>query len=98
MGYRRTVTEEVIERQLENLGKALRSALDTKGPGAFHSSHEAFGVLIEEVDEMKEALRAGDAEGFANEAMDVAIAALFTVASIQSHYEADSDLRPFFSR
>lgn len=91
------VSPEAIEKGVTNLQEAIESALYTKGRGAFVSSHEAFGVIAEEVSELAEALRKGDAVEFAEEAVDVAIAAVFAVASLQAHFEAGR-LDRYFSR
>ncbi len=40
--------------------------------GALHSAHEGYGVLMEEVDELLEAIRANDAAAVRAEALQVA--------------------------
>jgi len=52
-----------------------------KGDGAFVSMHECMGALDEEVRELKDAVHQGDQAGFESEMMDVAVAAVFSVAS-----------------
>jgi NTP pyrophosphatase (non-canonical NTP hydrolase) len=43
--------------------------------GAFTSTHEALGVLIEEYEELKDAIRANDLSAVAHEAVQVAAVA-----------------------
>ena len=44
--------------------------------GHFTSTHEAYGVLVEEVDELLDEIRSNNCEGVINEAIDVAAVAM----------------------
>lgn len=44
--------------------------------GEFSSTHEAYGVLAEEVDELLDAIRCNDAQWVIDEAIDVAAVAI----------------------
>jgi len=52
------------------------AAMITSKYGDFNSTHEALGVLTEEFDELKDAIRANSIEAVAHEAMQVSAVAL----------------------
>ena len=56
------------------LGKEMRQAQDKYGP--FHSTHEGYGVLAEEVAELLDAIRSNNQEDIQGEAIQVAAVAL----------------------
>ena len=59
---------------VEDLLKVARRAEETYGP--YTSTHEALGVIAEEIWELTQAIRLGHAESVRQEAIDVAVAAL----------------------
>jgi len=64
-----------------SLSKAMaeaqhRGAMARKKYGEFSSTHEAYGVLAEEVDELLDAIRCNDAQWVIDEAIDVAAVAI----------------------
>lgn len=60
----------------------LNRRLQKHGNGAYASKHEAFGVVAEELDELKEALRDDSRPWrFDEELRDVAVACIFALAS-----------------
>jgi len=62
----------------------LNQRLNEKGNGIFVSSHECFGILQEEVNEYLDTIQANDKVEQYNELMDVAVAAMFAMASMHS--------------
>lgn len=56
------------------LGKEMRQAEDKYGP--FHSTHEGYGVLAEEVAELLDAIRSNNPEDIQGEAIQVAAVAM----------------------
>ena len=56
------------------LGKEMRQAENKYGP--FHSTHEGYGVLAEEVAELLDAIRSNNQEDIQGEAIQVAAVAL----------------------
>lgn len=54
----------------------LESNRSRRRYGPYRSSHEGYGVLAEEVDELLEAIRANDLSAVRNEAIQVASVAL----------------------
>lgn len=61
-----------------------------KGQGAFSGPHEIYGVLAEEVNELLDAIHENDKEQVVNELYDVAVTALFGIASI---YEVENRVK-----
>lgn len=53
-----------------------RAAIAIDRYGEFASTHEAYGVLAEEVDELLDAIRCNDAQWVIDEAIDVAAVAI----------------------
>lgn len=65
------------------LALAHEAALAHKKYGFFHSSHEGFGVLAEEVAELLDAIRANDLEAIRKEACQVSAVAYRIVLSCE---------------
>lgn len=78
---RRRVSAKSRAAIREQLAAALDRRCVKHGDGAFHGPHEGFGVIAEEIDELLEAIRSNDRRRVHDEAMDVAVAALWLVAS-----------------
>lgn len=82
---RTQITDEEIESAMKVIKEALTKKLMQHGNGTFASTHEIYGVVAEEFDELGDALRSNNEEEFANELIDVAVGAIFGVACIYSH-------------
>ena len=82
---RKKVSAEALEYALKEARSELTRRLIQKGCGGFASTHEIFGVLMEEMDELSEALHANDQKWFVAELKDVVVAALFSLASIHDN-------------
>lgn len=76
------VTDEILNRTLEEMVRAAGSRIEKKGKGAFVSNHEGLGIIAEEYHELLEAVRSNDPVEVASEAMDVAVGCIFLVASL----------------
>ncbi len=59
---------------IDDMLKVARMAEETYGP--YTSTHEALGVIAEEIWELTQAIRLGYSESVRQEAIDVAVAAL----------------------
>lgn len=82
---RPTITREQVEEAVERVYKRTLALMKgSKGPGAFASLHECMGKLQEEVREAEEAVHADDVSHFADEMIDVAVAAVFSVACAEA--------------
>lgn len=81
------VNKQAIDFAMEDLRLQLEYRLVQKGRGSYASRHEALGIITEEYQELIEAIRDDSSLGYdhyANEALDLAVAALFTYASIKA--------------
>lgn len=73
-----------VERALEAVKQNLLMRMNKKGRGAFISSHEIYGILAEELNkELLDAMHANDAKQFVKELIDVAVGAIFALASYE---------------
>lgn len=81
-----------IDAAFAALRMNLMERLAQHGDGPFHNLHEVFGVISEEVNhEMMLALHRNDPDGFTNEVLDVAVAAVWTIASEIAQRKADQE-------
>ena len=88
------VSDEIILHTRRKLATELDRRLAKKGRGAYLSKHEALGVITEEFYELVDAVRNDENPSqFLEECMDVAVAAIFTLASYEAHYDPLSDRR-----
>jgi len=69
---------------LEAVEKTLRMRLTQKGMWGSCSIHEILGVLVEEYDELLENIRANRHDGIRRELLDIAVACVWDIASIDS--------------
>ena len=60
------------------------------GKLAHASKHESVGIIMEEVQEMLEAVRLDDAKPFVDEVIDVIVAGVWTLASVVAGSEVDA--------
>ena len=82
---RKEVSKKALTYALDEARSELSRRLGQKGYGGFASTHEMFGALMEEVDELSDALHANDQEWFVSELKDIVVAALFSLASIHDN-------------
>ena len=82
---RKEVSTKALQYALDEAKSELSRRLGQKGHGGFASTHEMFGVLIEEVDELSEALHDNDQDQFIAELKDIVVAALFSLASMKDN-------------
>lgn len=83
------IFEEEHIAAVKSVVQKLREKIKEKGPGAFCSRHEILGVLMEEVDEYREAVRLPGSgketlDQLEAELKDIAVAAIWGIASIQT--------------
>jgi len=79
---RNEITEKEKEEVLLLVRKQLDKRLRIHGKNAFNSAHEIRGVLEEEVAEHMDELRANNYSRQLEELLDIAIAAIWGVATI----------------
>jgi len=85
MAYRREIHDEEIKAALQQLADKIDYRMHQKGKGSFSSGHEILGILMDEVQEYRDAvhLRMPDTNKV-EELLDVAVAAVFGIACIQA--------------
>lgn len=83
------VSDENLNKALEEMVRAVGKRLEDKGRGAFVSHHEGLGIITEEYTELVLAVQQNDPVDVASEAMDVAVGAVFLLASM---FQKESDL------
>lgn len=80
---REQVEMEAIEDALKVFHEYLMKRINKHGMGKFASSHEAYGVLAEEVDESLDELRLNDKDKFVQEMLDVAVTGIWAYVSLK---------------
>lgn len=79
--------EEIKRTHIENAVRITQSKLKArlleKGNLTLSNTHEIFGILGEEMDELSEALHQNDLDAFYEELLDVAVACVFGMACIK---------------
>jgi NTP pyrophosphatase (non-canonical NTP hydrolase) len=81
------VSDEILLKAIEALTVNLGRKIEKHGRGAYVGNHETLGIVAEEYHELVEAVRQNDPVDVANELMDVAVGALFGVASMMEKEE-----------
>ncbi len=67
---------------IDGLRGAIQKRLQRHGYGVAAGPHEILGILDEEMDELRDEVRANNHEKFYDELVDIAIAAIFGMASM----------------
>jgi len=79
------LTAENVNAAVLDLQLHLRDVENRKGPRAFVSSHEALGVLEDERSELVHEIQSkAGANAIRHELLDIAVAALWSVASMDA--------------
>lgn len=78
---RPVVPEARIEEAFEQVRRMLNVRLAEKGHGSYASTHEALGIIVEELRELEDAIHKNDEFGFREELTDIAVGAIFAIAS-----------------
>lgn len=83
---RPVIETDRVDAALVDVRSALERRLLKHGRGTYASRHEILGVLIEEVDELRDAVRTSDVDqsGFRAELVDIAVGAVFAIASLDA--------------
>jgi len=78
------ITQDKIDAALKTIGDKTQYRLNQKGFGTFSSTHEILGILEEEFDELKDAIRSNIIKDISVELIDIAVACHFALACIDS--------------
>lgn len=84
---RNKISQHEIDIGGEILMNKIQQRLRQKGDGSFASRHEILGIITEEYDELKDAIRLDDGVGlhrFKQELLDIAVGAIFGYICINS--------------
>lgn len=74
----------IIGEAITQLERKLSFRLKEKGSGTFKSRHEILGIVTEEHFELIDAVKSGTLEEVKQELLDIAVGALFGIASIEA--------------
>lgn len=89
MIHRSSVSDDSIQLSFHELRAHMQVVLDKHGRGAFASTHEIIGVLIEEFRELEDALHSNDDVCFQAELKDIAQVCVFAFASFLDRFNFD---------
>lgn len=82
---RKLITNDgYTDTAIKDIRDKLEIRLEEKGYRTYSSSHEISGVMDEEYDEMKEAIHNNDQQHLREELIDVAVAAIWSIVSIDA--------------
>jgi hypothetical protein len=77
------VAKRTIDETFEEVRQMLEKRLKKKGRGPYLFTHQIDGIIDEEFNlELKSAMHQNDLKQFRSELIDIAVAALFGIASI----------------
>jgi len=74
-----------IEKGCVDVQQMLMYRLSEKGNGIYVSSHETFGIIKEEFDELSDAVKRNDKRDIERELLDIAVGALFGYISSKTN-------------
>ena len=76
------------------VGAKVDERILEKGSGAYAGPHETYGIIAEEFDELRDAMRANSAGDFRDELIDIAVACIVGLASaLPADTSANSESR-----
>jgi len=94
MNSRVPVSVDQLQAANARILKWLDRRLKQKGRMGYISHHEALGVVDEEYDELKEAVRSDNIDDVVAELTDLAVGCLFGIASLRANEAARLDYNP----
>lgn len=89
MNTRVKVEKFFIDVAQHDIRAKLEQRLQQHGPGSYIGPHEGLGILTEEYDELIDAVRSNDRAQVEKELIDIAVGALFGVASLRANSVAE---------
>lgn len=76
------VKAEEIQQGIDDILCKLHKRIKKKGRFSFSSTHEMYGILAEEFDELLDEVRSNDIEKFEQEIIDIAVGCIWAKASL----------------
>lgn len=86
---RKRVSIESLLKAQALINKKLQQAVGIHGPGVYVNYHECLGIITEEYQELVMAVRRNRSEDIVNELADVAISAIWGIASREEERRDD---------
>jgi hypothetical protein len=81
----RDVDKETVEKAFKTVMRMMEKRLKRKGRGPYLFTHQIDGIIDEEFNlELKSAMHKNDLKEFRSELIDIAVAAIFGIASIDA--------------
>lgn len=84
------ITDAQVLKALEIITLRTGDRMAEHGKFAHASKHESVGIIMEEVQEMLEAMRLKDTKPFVDEVVDVIVAGVWTLASVIAGSDVDA--------
>lgn len=72
---------EYLNHCIKKVTDKIYARIKETGDGTYAGPHETYGIIAEEFDELRDAMRANDANGFRDELIDLAVACIVGLAS-----------------
>lgn len=89
---RKVITDDMVKATLTDVIGGTYDRFDRHGQFAHFSRHESHGIIVEEVDEMYEAVRSKIDDEYYTEVMDVIVAGIWTLASRKAREQDTSPI------
>lgn len=83
---RKVVSAQHIQEAFDDIKAKLTFRIKQKGGGAYASRHEIYGILAEEMEEYLDEVRANDDVKGRVELLDIAVAAIWGMATLGGGY------------
>ena len=84
---RSQIKDEQLAEIVVSVSAAILTKIERKGRGVWVSPHEILGIITEEVKEFTDAVHHNNEEEQLAELLDIAVSAIFGIASIKLKYE-----------
>ncbi len=81
------VSQESLLKAMETVAERMGLKLEKHGNGAYVSHHEMLGIITEEYLELSTAIHDNDVIEVGNELHDIAVSAIFSIASLYEKEE-----------
>lgn len=82
--HRHTIPETFIKESIDRIVKRIEEKTAKHGGHGYESTHEIYGILAEEFNkELLKEVHDNNIEGFENELIDVAVSAIWGLASMR---------------
>ncbi len=84
-------TIDALYDAIERVKYKMRKRIEEKGAGLFVDPHQIYGIVAEEFKETMDALHKNNLDGMKDELVDIAVAAIWGIASIEAIIDMEDD-------